>query len=99
MTEIRFYTLVTVGWATFIVAVIIIALVFAPGDISDDFPSGAIQPSAVLVPPSSNLGGRSDLIEQEIVSLGAFIESVGSGAVPAEASTLPEYELRQLRAG
>ena len=61
MTEIRFYTLMTIGWATFIVAVIIIALVFAPSDISDDFPSGAIQPSAVLVPPFSDVGGHSDL--------------------------------------
>ena len=85
MTEIRFYTLMTIGWATFIVAVIIIALVFAPSDISDDFPSGAIQPSAVLVPPFSDVGGHSDLMEQEVVSLifapGDISDDFPSGAV------------------
>ncbi len=50
MPEIRFYTFMTVGWTAFVVGVIAVALIFAPGDISDEFPSGAVQPHIAPTP-------------------------------------------------
>lgn len=67
MTQIRFYTLMTVGWTAFVVAVIVVALIIAPGDLSDEFPSGAVQPPAAPAPPSGGVSGPSP---DELFALG-----------------------------
>ncbi len=59
MTEFRFYTFMTVGWAIGTIAVIVVALTFAPGDLDDELPPDAVQPPAEPGQPSSSLSGPS----------------------------------------